>query len=889
MAFLSIRPLLVLSLLLPCAGVMAACSSSSEDPPATATPEAPAEGAAELKSTVGPEGGVLEGAPESEFAGVKLEIPAGALAAPTEIVIRATLDPTPLPSLAERVGAQFSVEGATSLSSPATLTLPVDAATVSRFEQADSDVKVWVRAGESWKLVEATKAARGTVSIAFDAFSTAAAGVKVTARPALCVRFPQLDACKPPQPDLPPPVAVRPHELPLSEPCNVPEAYCISRIGQANPLPEDLDGFEVTEDAIYYLFGESANKVNVARMELATGAISQPLTARSTTSTLRRNLAIDGATAWVGLGPNAGNVHLRPKFAAEVFDTDRNAIGAVQIPGGAFLRLDVTAPTGIPTLEAAARSAAGTFGARAPLTLANGDGTPTHVKVEPGSGALWAMQSVHMRRATVGADGSLTAAGALALPTESNSFYVDFALNTTGRIAVITSEGLGFHESAGSPSTPLPVGAVFGAAFLGSAPLIATSSSAPELFVELGGSTLPRLISLTDATVDDPAYAAAIPRGIRSIPGSLGAVFLTQGHEFFVLRISTSTIPLPAEEPASVGLAGRVEEEQAPPGDRLALLRQRNGGELTEAARPSICSAPPAVSAGGRAPRACRGPPKAARRPRCFHEEPSSRSRLPGRSRASRLVHRPVERAAGACGSSRCPPRHRAPRWPPRRRRPQRHPRRPQRHPRRLQRRQRPRRNRRPRSRPRVPRFPRLPRSPRTRPALRHQQSLTRRPTGRPPRRTSPQARSQRRPRRQQPRSPQRLRHRRPRRPSARRSRPCRSRQRTATRPGWAPPSRRQRRCRTPRARGSRPGARRRSRRRRRRPRRRCRPSCRGCRRCSSRRSAAGARSRPSARHSCRQCTRSRHHKTRPSLPGRCRRGTRCRCRTATRPGRPPR
>jgi hypothetical protein len=156
------------------------------------------------------------------------------------------------------------------------------------------------------------------------------------------------------------------------------------------------------------------------------------------------------------------------------------------------------------------------------------------------------MQSLHMRRASVATDGTMASTGSISLNPEGQDFYVDFALNTTGRVGVLQSTRFGYHDSASAPFTQLNVGPVFDATFLGAAPLVATSSSSPELFVELGDNALPRRILLTGAAASDPEFTSRIPRGIRTIPGTRSAVFLTQGREFFVLRISSSTIPLTA-------------------------------------------------------------------------------------------------------------------------------------------------------------------------------------------------------------------------------------------------------------------------------------------------------------------------------------------------------
>src|SRR5262245_52623228 len=82
----------------------------------------------ELAAQIGSEGGTLVGAPRTALEGVTLVIPPGALSMPTPVRISGTIDTTPLPSLAERVGLQVRIEPAeTQLAAPASLTLPVRA------------------------------------------------------------------------------------------------------------------------------------------------------------------------------------------------------------------------------------------------------------------------------------------------------------------------------------------------------------------------------------------------------------------------------------------------------------------------------------------------------------------------------------------------------------------------------------------------------------------------------------------------------------------------------------------------------------------------------------------------------------------------------------------
>jgi hypothetical protein len=102
----------------------------------------------DLVGEVTSDGLVLRGADDTAFAGVSLEVPAGALPTGTAVTVSAVFDGTRLPAGAERVGAQFAVGlGGEVPSADLDLTLPVDAGLVDRFAQGEGDVKVWAREG----------------------------------------------------------------------------------------------------------------------------------------------------------------------------------------------------------------------------------------------------------------------------------------------------------------------------------------------------------------------------------------------------------------------------------------------------------------------------------------------------------------------------------------------------------------------------------------------------------------------------------------------------------------------------------------------------------------------------------------------------------------------
>jgi hypothetical protein len=139
------------------------------------------ESAAVLTATVGPSGGLIE-APESQaFEGFALTIPAGALANTTTVRVRRVEDETPLPPNAFRVGLQFQIDAAgATLSQPVSVRLPVDATTRNGFGGNAEDVKVWARTGEGWSLIEPASTSSSRVEIRTSAFTTMAAGVRLT-------------------------------------------------------------------------------------------------------------------------------------------------------------------------------------------------------------------------------------------------------------------------------------------------------------------------------------------------------------------------------------------------------------------------------------------------------------------------------------------------------------------------------------------------------------------------------------------------------------------------------------------------------------------------------------------------------------------------------------
>jgi hypothetical protein len=131
-----------------------------------------------LRATIGPEGGELVGASGTAFEGVRLQVPAGALAAPTALSIVPSDHGTPLPVTAVRCGPMFSLQPAgLALRVPVSLTLPYDEAIIAEQFRFEDQVKVWVSQSDGWGQRLQTDGGTGRVTIELDSFAVVAAGV----------------------------------------------------------------------------------------------------------------------------------------------------------------------------------------------------------------------------------------------------------------------------------------------------------------------------------------------------------------------------------------------------------------------------------------------------------------------------------------------------------------------------------------------------------------------------------------------------------------------------------------------------------------------------------------------------------------------------------------
>jgi hypothetical protein len=151
-----------------------ACSvEPMPEPPATTATQAES-----LRGTIGPEGGALVGQTGTPFAGVRLDVPAGALTTPTEIAIKPATAAAALPSTAVECGPMFALSPAgLTLARTAQLSLPFDQTTVRENYRFDDEVKVWMSKESGWGQKQQLDNGNGTVTIEVETLTVYAAGV----------------------------------------------------------------------------------------------------------------------------------------------------------------------------------------------------------------------------------------------------------------------------------------------------------------------------------------------------------------------------------------------------------------------------------------------------------------------------------------------------------------------------------------------------------------------------------------------------------------------------------------------------------------------------------------------------------------------------------------
>lgn len=293
-----------------------------------------------LSAMVGPAGARLEGPAGSPLAGVRVEIPAGALSAATMVTVTPVVDDVPLPALAERVGQQFRIEaaGGAALSMPMNVTLPVDARSVEAFEQQPSDVKVWVKADGGWMLVQATSTAPASVTIAMSAFSVAAAGVRI--RPlatTVCGASGSTISCRAPETSPEPPPS-----LLSSAACTAATGFCIDAIAAPPSSLAITHGALLSQTHLIYPISSPQGNIQFRRVALADRAVS---VSNETSGTgfvpfrARFTLGFDDNEVWSGHGALGAARHRFDGPTQRFALPGEFSCGAIRVQSGNVVRV----------------------------------------------------------------------------------------------------------------------------------------------------------------------------------------------------------------------------------------------------------------------------------------------------------------------------------------------------------------------------------------------------------------------------------------------------------------------------------------------------------------------------------------------------------------------
>lgn len=289
------------------------------------------------EKTIGAEGGEIVAPQDSPYAGVVLRVPAGALDAPTKISFEGTVDDTPLPATAERVGPQFSLSPAgLTLKKPAELTLPLDVEMLGAYEGTPSSCKVWARKGEGWERLEQTASTASSVTVPITTLGTAAAGVNFTTVSSACTKSPTT-CIAPAQP-----VVI----TTLLDPVvcdSVASNYCVVTLPELDKRGtiDEFASLTVFQKKAYWVSpvkaaDGSTTGVTIARYDLVNGGpvFLYPAYTGGSFGTIaeRGRVAMGGnGEVWAGVG-GFGNVKFTESGTAEAFD--RPAVGSSVGPVG---------------------------------------------------------------------------------------------------------------------------------------------------------------------------------------------------------------------------------------------------------------------------------------------------------------------------------------------------------------------------------------------------------------------------------------------------------------------------------------------------------------------------------------------------------------------------
>lgn len=276
--------LLLLCLALAACGESEEAAVPAEEPLAEDDGTGPPSPPETLTATIGAEGGTIEGEAGGPFAGFRLVVPAGALAAETTLTVDQVIDPTPLGEQAERVGPQLRIGPAgVTFAQPASLTVPYDPVLRRTWDVPDAECRVWFRQGEGWANAEQTASDEDSVTVPLQATTVVAAGVVRGIQPVAC-----LSGCT--------------SSTPATPACRDGATFCMTRIGAHHVAA--MSGYSsYTKGVLYWLTVPAADTVALAGFDVLTRApiaTSQRL-ATTTTNAVGEVVVDDAGARWLTL------------------------------------------------------------------------------------------------------------------------------------------------------------------------------------------------------------------------------------------------------------------------------------------------------------------------------------------------------------------------------------------------------------------------------------------------------------------------------------------------------------------------------------------------------------------------------------------------------------
>jgi hypothetical protein len=486
----------------------------------------PVEG--ELQQVIGPEGGTIDGTGVPGFDGVRVVIPPGALAEDTTVVVRPIAEATPLPQLGEQCGQSYQVDGGgATLSAAIEVTLPVDPSIVEDFGETSEGVKVWAKEGDAWQSIEPKTTDEGTVTFDLDRFASSAAGVRRKLGENFCALT--TAACG------------SSTETPPASSCPGP-AFCITSLGTGMVAES---GARMTTDgtSLYYTARPATNQVTVVRVG-TTSAAGTPAAPFTSSSTVRRNLAIPKNTgeAWLGIGVG-GNIRFKFDGSTPVaFDTDALGQGAVVLDDGTLTRISslglTTRQTGSTSFEARATPAGLAGGSLQDVGHCHADGdyaTRTQVfTFQFATGILEVIPNPNSTTvaSTVGFPMGVRAHHRPALGRSGGTGFQAFAQPGVQKLVVV-------EQGGGEPQVidGMPPGVDAIVDDLGNVWIAATST--PELGLVRNvldpGSRSLEMVPLTSAAPGTAEFINHLPRGIVELADGRIAIQTLNG-ELLLLR-----------------------------------------------------------------------------------------------------------------------------------------------------------------------------------------------------------------------------------------------------------------------------------------------------------------------------------------------------------------